>query len=195
MDNPLNDPNSSLATNLIKINIVMTCFFVIEASVKIIAKGLMFNNLKTIEPYLSSGWNIVDIFVVCVSVFDIVSMYMGIDGNMGALKALRALRALRPLRVINRFENLKLIVNCLFSTFSAMQNVLMVGSLLLLIFSIMGVSFFKGKFFSCQDLPVTITLAQICAIITKQDCLDIGGSWENANQNFDNTVEAMSTLF
>lgn len=149
MDNPLNDPNSALATNLIKINCVMTCFFVTEASVKIIAKGMMFNNLKTVEPYLSSGWNIVDIFVVCVSVFDIVSMYLGIDGNMGALKALRALRALRPLRVINRFENLKLIVNCLFSVFSAMQNVLMVGSLLLLIFSIMGVSFFKGKFFSC----------------------------------------------
>jgi len=120
MDNPLNDPNSTLATNLIKINCVMTVFFVIEASVKIIAKGLMVNNMKTIEPYLSSGWNIIDIFVVCVSLFDIISMFIGIDGNLGALKALRALRALRPLRVINRFENLKIVVNCLFSTFSAM---------------------------------------------------------------------------
>ena len=157
MDNPLNDPNSALAINLVRINTVMTVFFVIEASFKIIAKGLMFNNMVTIEPYLSSGWNIVDMFVVCVSVFDIVSMWMGIDGNLGALKALRALRALRPLRVINRFENLKIVVNCLFSTFSAMQNVLMVGTLLLLIFSIMGVSFFKGKFFNCQDMPCSLT--------------------------------------
>ena len=120
MDNPLNDPKSALATNLIKINCVMTVFFVIEASVKIVAKGMMVNNLRTIEPYLSSGWNIIDIFVVCVSVFDIISMFIGIDGNLGALKALRALRALRPLRVINRFENLKIVVNCLFSTFNAM---------------------------------------------------------------------------
>jgi voltage-dependent calcium channel L type alpha-1D len=159
MDNPLNDPDSTLATTLIKINIVMTVFFVIEASVKIIAKGMFHNNMKTIEPYMSSGWNIIDIFVVCVSVFDIISMYMGIDGNLSALKALRALRALRPLRVINRFENLKIVVNCLFSTFSAMQNVLMVGSLLLLIFSIMGVSFFKGKFFSCVDSAGVLTAA------------------------------------
>ena len=159
MDNPLNDPNSTLATSLIKINIVMTVFFVTEASVKIIAKGMFHNNMKTIEPYMSSGWNIIDIFVVCVSVFDIISMYMGIDGNLSALKALRALRALRPLRVINRFENLKIVVNCLFSTFSAMQNVLMVGSLLLLIFSIMGVSFFKGKFFSCVDSTGVLTAA------------------------------------
>jgi hypothetical protein len=158
MDNPLNDPESKFAKNLIKINIVMTCFFVIEASAKIIAKGLFFNNLRDIEPYMASGWNVVDIFVVGVSVFDILSMMMGIDGNMGALKALRALRALRPLRVINRFENLKIVINCLFSTFGAMQNVLMVGSLLLLIFSIMGVSFFKGKFFSCADMPASLTL-------------------------------------
>lgn len=140
-----------------KINVVMTVFFVIEASVKIIAKGMFHNNMQTIEPYMSSGWNIIDIFVVCVSVFDIVSMFVGIDGNLGALKALRALRALRPLRVINRFENLKIVVNCLFSTFNAMQNVLMVGSLLLLIFSIMGVSFFKGKFFSCVDKVGSMT--------------------------------------
>ena len=120
MDNPLNDPDSTLATTLIKINIVMTVFFVFEATVKIVAKGMFHNNMKTIEPYMSSGWNIIDIFVVCVSVFDIISMFIGIDGNLGALKALRALRALRPLRVINRFENLKIVVNCLFSTFDAM---------------------------------------------------------------------------
>ena len=33
------------------------------------------------------------------------------------------------------------------------------------------------------------------SIITKQDCLDLGASWENANENFDNVIEAMSTLF
>lgn len=64
-----------------------------------------------------------------------------------------------------------------------------------MIFSIMGVSFFKGKFFSCAEMPSTLTAAQIDGIITKQDCLDLGGSWENANENFDNVIEAMSTLF
>lgn len=32
-------------------------------------------------------------------------------------------------------------------------------------------------------------------IKTKQDCLDAGGQWLKANANFDNTLEAMSSLF
>ena len=27
------------------------------------------------------------------------------------------------------------------------------------------------------------------------DCLKLGGQWRNANENFDNVIEAMSTLF
>ena len=105
---------------------------------------------------------------------------------------MRALRALRPLRVIKRFENLRIIVNALFATFGAMQNVLMVGTLLLLIFSIMGVSFFKGAFFSCV-LPEDAD--QELKIVTKQDCTDNGGEWTNSNMNFDNTMSAMNALF
>ena len=152
MDNPLNDPNSHYSLTITKINVVFTLCFICEASIKIIAKGLISNNLGEIKPYLDSGWNRVDAFVVSVSTVDLILMLTGSGSKLAALKALRALRALRPLRVIKRFENLRIIVNALFATFSSMQNVLMVGTLLLLIFSIMGVSFFKGKFFRCHGL-------------------------------------------
>ena len=149
LDNPLNDPNSQFTHIITYINVVFTLCFITEASIKIIGKGLIRNNLGEIKPYLDSGWNRVDAFVVSISAIDLFMMMSGQGSQFAALKALRALRALRPLRVIKRFENLKLIVNALFATFAAMQNVLMVGTLLLLIFSIMGVSFFKGAFFSC----------------------------------------------
>jgi hypothetical protein len=76
-----------------------------------------------------------------------------IESDIAVLKALRALRALRPLRVINKFPNLRIVVNALFAIFSAVSNVVLVGGLFLLIFAIMGVSFFKGRFYSCQSLP------------------------------------------
>lgn len=99
---------------------------------------------------MDSGWNRVDAFVVFISTLDLIMTLMNVGSNLAALKALRALRALRPLRVIKKFDNLKLIINALFQTLGAMQNVMMVSVLFLLIFAIMGVSFFKGQLYSCQ---------------------------------------------
>ena len=144
MDNPLSDPDSQIQKSLNIINIVLTVLFVMEALTKIIAKGLFFNNLGQIEPYLANGWNCIDIFVVTVSVVDVVMSLTGNDQSLGAIKSLRALRALRPLRVIKRFESLRIVVNCLFSTIAAIQNVMMVTTLLLLIYGIIAVSLFKG---------------------------------------------------
>lgn len=186
-DNPLNDPNSLVAIVIFYLNIIFTLCFISELSIKVIALGLISNNLGDIKPYLSSGWNKVDAFVVFISTLDLVLMFTGGGSQFAALKALRALRALRPLRVIKRFENLNVIVNALFATFGAMQSVLMVGTILLLIFSIMGVSFFAGKFYKCSISAPDI--------ITKEDCLHQGGSWENPSMNFDNSLVGMNTLF
>jgi len=80
--------------------------------------------------------------------------------SLQSLKALRALRALRPLRMISRRPGMKLIVNALLASLPSMTNVTIVCCLFLLIFAIMGVNFFKGKFASCQleneDLLATI---------------------------------------
>jgi hypothetical protein len=57
----------------------------------------------------------------------------------------------------------------------------------LLIFAVIGVSLFKGKFWTCSETGA--------GIITKQDCLDAGFEWANGASNFDNIVQAMRTLF
>ena len=94
--------------------------------------------------------------------------------------------------MIKRFENLKLIVNALFATFGAMQNVLMVGTLLLLIFSIMGVSFFKGVLYTCQEIPEDVDESLITGM---ESCEKYGGAWVNSDMNFDNTITAMNSLY
>ena len=102
---------------------------------------------------------------------------------------MRALRALRPLRVIRRFDNLRVVVNALLSTIGAINNVMLVGLLLLLMFAVMGINLLKGSLYSCSISNNTVTGAEI---VTKADCIvpkeEGGGDWNNNDSNFDNIV-------
>lgn len=69
--------------------------------------------------------------------------------NIGSLKALRVFKGLRPLRVISKDEGLKLIVSALLNSIPALGNVLMVSSLFLFLFAIIGLNLFSGMFYSC----------------------------------------------
>ncbi len=66
------------------------------------------------------------------------------------MKVLRCLRALRPLRVIGRSESLRLGVTSIFEALPAIFNGIIVASLVLFIYAIIGTSLFKGSFFHCQ---------------------------------------------
>lgn len=182
------------------IDIGFTCLFTIEASIKIASKGMIFNRLGPTKPYLRDVWNMLDAVVVAASLMDLVFMVLEIDmSQLSALKALRAFRGLRPLRVISKNPGMKLVVNALLASIPSMTNVLIVCALIILIFAIMGVNFFKGTFHSCQpphEKPnIKGWVFDIDKIDTKQDCLDQGGRWVNKNEHFDNTMNAMMTLF
>lgn len=94
--------------------------------------------------------------------------------SLKSLKALRALRALRPLRMISRNQGMKLVVTALLTSLPSMTNVLTVSFLLLLIYAIMGVNFFKGSFYHCGELPDGV---DINLIDNQWDCFDYGGLW------------------
>lgn len=139
-------------------------------------------------------WNVLDFFVVIVSVVDFYFSMTSDGGDteqLRSLKALRAIRALRPLRMISRNEGLKVAVKALFASIPAMANVLLVILLFLLIFAILGVNFFKGQFYRC----IHENEALLSMVKTRSDCYDINGNWENADSNFDNVLNAILTLF
>jgi voltage-dependent calcium channel T type alpha-1G len=84
--------------------------------------------------------------------------------------------------MINRNEGMKLVVNALFASVPSMTNVLVVSGLFILIFSAMGIDFFKGKFYSCHGY----NFINKVDILNTFDCLNYGGDWTNSVQNFDN---------
>mmetsp|Transcript_34050 Transcript_34050/g.33235 ORF Transcript_34050/g.33235 Transcript_34050/m.33235 type:complete len:114 (-) Transcript_34050:1194-1535(-) len=107
--------------NVVKgLDYCFTGIFVIEALLKIIAFGFLFNGKKS---YLRNYWNILDFFVVTIS----LASY-GLDKfGLRIVKVFRILRVLKPLRVISRNEGLKLSLNSLFVSISALMNLVLIS--------------------------------------------------------------------
>ena len=92
-EHPLADPQSQKMKNLEYIDMGMTIAFCIEALMKIITFGFLFNGRKS---YLRNAWNILDFFIVVTSVIS-----LSIDsGSLSVVKVIRVARILRPLRLI-----------------------------------------------------------------------------------------------
>jgi ABC-type transport system involved in cytochrome c biogenesis permease subunit len=122
---------------------VLTIFFAIEAVLKIIVLGLLFNKQNS---YLRSGWNIIDIVVVTIS---IISLSIT-SKKLKIVKILRLMRVLRPLRVISRNKGLKIGIQALLNAIPNIINVIIVAGFFYLIYGIIGVNYFKGTYYNCQ---------------------------------------------
>ena len=99
----------------------------------------------------------------------------------------------RP-QLINFFFFFKVVVNALFSAIPGIGNVLLVSILFWLIFSILGVQLFAGKFYKCVD-PMG-ERESVYVVPNKTECLKRSGyRWINSNVNFDNVINGFLALF
>nr|XP_055069567.1 voltage-dependent T-type calcium channel subunit alpha-1I-like isoform X2 [Misgurnus anguillicaudatus] len=165
-------------------NYVFTAIFVAEMTVKVVSKGLYLGE----RAYLRSSWNILDGFLVFVSLVDIVVSMAGGAKILGVLRVLRLLRTLRPLRVISRAPGLKLVVETLITSLKPIGNIVLICCAFFIIFGILGVQLFKGKFYYCVGLDVK-------NITNKSDCLSANYRWVHHKYNFDNLGQALMSLF
>ncbi|GFU36732.1 sodium channel protein para [Trichonephila clavipes] len=127
-----------------------------------------------------------------VSVINLLATEVG-GGNIQAFKTMRTLRALRPLRALSRFQGMRVVVNALVQAIPAICNVLLVCLIFWLIFAIMGVQLFGGKYFFCEDSEGE--KLNITYVNTKAECIAKNLSWTNPKINFDNVLNAYLALF
>lgn len=147
------DANLPLKQILYWTNFAFCLIFTIEMILKWIGFGL--------AKYFSSFWTILDFIIVFVSVF---SLLIEENENLKVLRSLRTLRALRPLRAISRWQGMRIVVNALMYAIPSIFNVLLVCLVFWLIFSIMGVQFFGGKFFKCVDEEGELLPIEVCIL-------------------------------
>uniref|UniRef100_A0A674EQS8 Voltage-dependent T-type calcium channel subunit alpha n=1 Tax=Salmo trutta TaxID=8032 RepID=A0A674EQS8_SALTR len=186
MERPRIDPYSVERIFLTLSNYIFTAIFVAEMTVKVAALGWLLGD----KAYLRSSWNILDGILVMISAIDIlVSLVSNSSPKiLGMLRVLRLLRTLRPLRVISRAPGLKLVVETLMSSLKPIGNIVVICCAFFIIFGILGVQLFKGKFFACQGDDVR-------NITNKSDCIMANYKWVRQQYNFDNLAQALMSLF
>uniref|UniRef100_A0A8C7T765 Sodium channel protein n=1 Tax=Oncorhynchus mykiss TaxID=8022 RepID=A0A8C7T765_ONCMY len=160
---------------------VFTYVFIIEMLLKWVAYGF--------KTYFTNAWCWLDFLIVDVSLVTLGANWMGYS-ELGPIKSLRTLRALRPLRALSRFEGMRVVVNALVGAIPSIFNVLLVCLIFWLIFSIMGVNLFAGKFYRCIN-TTTEELFPITEVNNRSDCLALQHAtqearWVNVKVNYDN---------
>ncbi|XP_043090566.1 sodium channel protein type 4 subunit alpha B isoform X2 [Puntigrus tetrazona] len=160
---------------------VFTYVFVIEMLLKWVAYGF--------KVYFTNAWCWLDFLIVDVSLISLTANILGYS-ELGAIKSLRTLRALRPLRALSRFEGMRVVVNALVGAIPSIFNVLLVCLIFWLIFSIMGVNLFAGKFYYCYN-STSEEMFHITEVNNKSECLELSEydpnvRWMNMKVNFDN---------
>ncbi|KAM9494664.1 voltage-dependent T-type calcium channel subunit alpha-1H isoform 1-T1 [Clarias gariepinus] len=186
LERPHIQANSSERVFLSISNYVFTVIFVAEMTVKVVALGLFSGK----HSYLQSTWNVLDGVLVSVSLIDILVSMASTGGNkiFGILRVLRLLRTLRPLRVISRAPGLKLVVETLITSLRPIGNIVLICCAFFIVFGILGVQLFKGKFYHCEGLDTK-------NITNKSDCLQAKYKWIRRKYNFDNLGQALMSLF
>ncbi|UJR33723.1 hypothetical protein I4U23_021150 [Adineta vaga] len=190
-------PSTSVERQFLNItNYIFTVIFSIEMTIKIISSGLICGS----DTYLHTGWNVMDGSLVVISIVDLLTMHRGSVSAAGVesdaatrifsmLRVFRLLRTLRPLRVISRAPGLKLVVQTLISSLRPIGHIVVICCTFFIIFGILGVQLFKGKFYYCEGQFFR-------NITTRQQCEDTSDHrWKNQQYNFDNLGQALLALF
>ncbi|KAH0507503.1 Sodium channel protein type 10 subunit alpha [Microtus ochrogaster] len=163
---------------------VFTFIFVLEMLLKWVAYGF--------KRYFTNAWCWLDFLIVNISLTSLIAKILKYS-DVASIKALRTLRALRPLRALSRFEGMRVVVDALVGAIPSIMNVLLVCLIFWLIFSIMGVNFFAGKFSKCIDTSDNLFSIVNSTIVTnKSDCCNQNYTghyfWVNVKVNFDNVA-------
>ena len=116
------------------LNYLFIVVFGIEMILKIIAEGFYVGK----NAYLKNGWNIIDFFLVIISIIDFIITLLSKSSNK-ILRMLRILRTLRPLRIINKDPGLKLVVTTLLSSLRPIGNIILISCAFFFIFAILGI--------------------------------------------------------
>ncbi|XP_066564744.1 sodium channel, voltage gated, type VIII, alpha subunit b isoform X1 [Amia ocellicauda] len=161
---------------------VFTYIFILEMLLKWVAYGFV--------KYFTNAWCWLDFFIVDVSIVSLIANALGYS-DLGPIKSLRTLRALRPLRALSRFEGMRVVVNALVGAIPSIMNVLLVCLIFWLIFSIMGVNLFAGKYYYCYNETAEdyfkhteVNNKTECDYLIEQNFTEV--RWKNVKINFDN---------
>lgn len=128
------------ATNYI--NYVLTVYFLLEMTIKLMALGF--------KGYFSDGMNIFDSIVVVTSVTEMILDLLPSVSGLGPLSVLRTLRLLRVFRLARQWKELNLIIKAMFKSVKSTMYLSLLMLLFMFIAALMGMQLFGYRFEYCD---------------------------------------------
>nr|XP_033774311.1 voltage-dependent L-type calcium channel subunit alpha-1S isoform X1 [Geotrypetes seraphini] len=125
-------------------NQVLLALFTAEMALKMYALGF--------QAYFMSLFNRFDCFVVCSGLLEIVLVLTGIMTPLG-LSVLRCIRLLRIFKITRYWTSLNNLVASLLNSVRSIASLLLLLFLFIIIFSLLGMQMFGGKF-NFEDMEV-----------------------------------------
>ncbi|KDO23606.1 hypothetical protein SPRG_10801 [Saprolegnia parasitica CBS 223.65] len=142
------DPTNRRNMLIDHVNAISLYVFLVEASLKIIAYGLLMGK----GTYLSDGWNRLDFVIIVSGTFSLVY-------SSAKLGILRVLRILRPLRALHSVPGLKVLTGSLLSSLPALGNVAIILAFCYLFFAILGMELWRSSWhYRCRLTPFPVQL-------------------------------------
>ncbi|XP_068579033.1 sodium channel protein type 4 subunit alpha B-like isoform X2 [Cebidichthys violaceus] len=179
-----------LKTVLVRADQVFTCLFLMEMILKWIAVGL--------KKYFSDAWSWIDFLILQVFLVSIAVDTFGFS-ELGAFQSLRTLRALGLLRAISRIQGLRVVVQTLIRTVPSMLDFMLVALVFWMVFSILGVNLFAGKFYYCYNetadqifLPEVVNNKSDCFYLMMENFTEV--RWKNTHLNYDDVLNGYLSL-
>ena len=184
---------------LLIIDIVTSFIFLLETILKVISFGLLFNGN---DSYLRNKYNIIDLISLVISIIYIAftSSSTFTDNKVHQerilTQILRVIKLLRLIRIIKLFDLSKPLLATFKAFYISLKQVLKIIAIafvVILIFTIIGINYFRGRFSRCDFTNVPIEY--ISTITTKYDCLDYGGDWVTPYPNLNNIKSGFVLFF
>jgi voltage-gated sodium channel type XI alpha len=164
---------------LLTANFIFTFVFLVEMIVKVLGLGVL--------GYCGDRFNIFDGTIVVVSLLEVI---LGSTGTSGAFRAVRIFRLLRVLRVAKLARHLKFLTHLIEVIAGSLDSIgfasLLLG-LFIVIYSILGVQLFAGKFKFDDGLARTYFAGKYVSQINERDILP--------RHNYDSILWAIITTF
>ena len=181
------------------IDIIITFIFFIEIILKVVSFGFLFNGENS---YLRYEYNFLDFLSFVISLVYISTnfkMYLEIETIVSInkyndiIKIIKLLRLVRIFKLIESSESLKAALRAFLKSLKQMIKILVFSMFFILIFDIIGVTYFRGKFNRCDFLNVP--KSHQILVKTKWDCMDYGGDWITPYPNLNNIFSGYVLFF
>eukprot|EP01064_Diplonema_japonicum_P028458 TRINITY_DN4368_c0_g1_i1.p1 TRINITY_DN4368_c0_g1~~TRINITY_DN4368_c0_g1_i1.p1 ORF type:complete len:1860 (+),score=391.75 TRINITY_DN4368_c0_g1_i1:249-5828(+) len=167
-------------------NIIFVVLYLSEMVAKIIALGLY----KAPNAYFKSTWNKVDAVVAVAQIIELTKLGVGTQ-----------LRGARTIRLLVRLSEVRVVCEMLLKVLPDVLKVGLVYVLVWVIFSVIGVSVFKGHLQGCNDVTalyeadcVGVYQKQVGDMFSATATQTTAREWSTYRLSFDNIWETVLTL-